>query len=123
MLTRSRLNQGEGDLEEYNPEIGKQRSNPPSQMEDKGGGQGLEDRSIQKTLQNLQTMVEVLLREREEKMQRCAARKDKGKKKGADSDPPKTPPSSPSSPSSPSPPSSPSTHSESSNIFKGGHKL
>ena len=92
-------------------------------MEDKGGGQGPEDRSIQKTLQNLQTMVEVLLREREEKMQRRAARKDKGKKKGVDRDPPKTPPSSPSSPSSPSPPSSPSsTHSESSNIFKGGHK-
>ena len=92
-------------------------------MEDKGGGQGSEDRSIQKTLQNLQTMVEVLVREREEKMQRRAAWKDKGKKKGSDRDPPKTPPSSPSSPSSPSPPSSPSsTHSESSNIFKGGHK-
>ena len=74
MLTRSRLNQGEGDLEEYNPEIGKRRANPHFQMEDKGaGGQGLEDQSIQKTLQNLQRMVEVLVREREEKMQRRAA--------------------------------------------------
>ena len=46
MLTRSRLNQDEGDLEEYNLEIGKKRVNPPSQMEDKGGGQGSKDQSI-----------------------------------------------------------------------------
>ena len=111
------MNQGEGDLEEYNPEIEKQRVNPPYQMEDKGGGQGLEDWRIQKTLQNLQSIVEVLLQEREEKMKKHAAHGDKGKKKGVDHDPTKKPPSPPSSPSSPS-----STHFESSNIFKGGHK-
>ena len=91
-------------------------------MEDKGARQGLEDQSIKKTLQNLQTMVEVLVREREDKMRRRAAHDEKGKKKGIYCDLDREPPSSPSSPSSPSPPSSPSsTHSKSSNIFKGGH--
>lgn len=56
-------------------------------------------------------MVEVLVQEREEKMQRRATQKGKGKKKGGDRDLPNTPPSSPSS-----------THYESSNTFKGGHK-
>ena len=59
-------------------------------------------------------MVEVLVREREDKMQRRAAHDEKGKKKGVDRDPDREPPSPPSSPSS--------THSDSSNIFKGGHK-
>ena len=91
-------------------------------MEDKGGGQGSEDQNIQKTLQNLETMVEVLVREREDKMQRHASCDEKGKKKGIDHDLDHEPPSPPSSPSSSSPPSPSSTHSESSNIFKGGHK-
>ena len=60
MLTRSRIEKGEGKLEEYNPEIGKRRTKPSSQMADEGG-QAFQDKSIQKTLQNLQTMVEVLV--------------------------------------------------------------
>ncbi|XP_057844927.2 uncharacterized protein LOC131054430 [Cryptomeria japonica] len=113
MLTRSRIQRGEGKLEEYNPKIGKRRTNPPSQMEGKGGEEGSEDESIQKTLQNLETIVQVLVQEREDKMRRCATCEDKGKRPGGDPEPPKTPPS----PSSPS-----STHSESSSLFKSSHK-
>lgn len=119
MLTRSRIQRGEGKLEEYNPEIGKRRTNPPSQMEGKGGEEGSEDKSIQKTLQNLETIVQVLVQEREDKMRRRAAHENKGKRLGGDHEPPKTPPS----PSSPSSPSSPfATHSESSSLFKSSHK-
>ena len=55
------IEKGEGKLEEYNPKIKKWSTKPSSKIADEGGGQVFQDKSIQKNLQYLQTMVEVLV--------------------------------------------------------------
>ena len=66
MLTRSRLQRGEGELEEYNPEIGRRRVNQPSQMEEKEGGQSseLSVKDFQKLFLDMKAMVDELYAEK-----------------------------------------------------------
>ena len=127
MLTRSKLKQGEGKLEEIDPKIGSRKSTHRKVMDSHGGEGNLETKDeFKNVFMDLKMMVEELYKDRMEKKMIGSSRKDdkeKGKGIGGGDNPPggdgDGPLESPSSPSS----SSSHNSSSSSNPLRNHHFL
>jgi hypothetical protein len=117
MITREKLNRGEGELVEENPEIGSRKRT--SQSEKMASKEGLSHNKIgfQKSFFPMLEMVKVLYDDYLERKRPILGESSKSKSEEGE-DPPKPPPSPPSSPSTSS---SPSTRSKST-ARKHSHK-
>jgi hypothetical protein len=117
MITREKLNRGEGELVEENPEIGSRKRT--SQSEKMASKEGLSHNEIefQKSFFPMSEMVKVLYDDYLERKRPILGESSKSKSEEGE-DPPKPPPSPPSSPSTSS---SPSTRSKST-ARKHSHK-
>ena len=94
MLTRSKLQCGEGELEEFDPEIGSRRGRIFSPKGEEASSIPFEGEFL-KDFMRMQTMVEELYQDRN-KGEQGGPYHIEDKKKGGDEEPPKTPPTSPS---------------------------
>ena len=66
MLTRLKLKQGEGELEKFNPEIGKRRTFPLSEMAFEHNLPEFDVEAFQRDFVELKALVDILLQERNE---------------------------------------------------------
>ena len=66
MLTRLKLKQGEGELEKFNPEIGKRRTFPRSEMASEQNLPEFDAEAFQKAFVEMKALVDILLQERHE---------------------------------------------------------
>jgi hypothetical protein len=107
MITKERLNHGEGRIVEENPEIGSRKR--ASQSENMASEEGLyhDEKEFRKTFFAMSEMMKVLYEDYLEQKRPVLGESSKVKSEGED--PPQTPPS---------PPSSPSTSSSSSSSYK-----
>jgi hypothetical protein len=95
MLTRSKLQHGEGELEEFDPEIGSRRGRMSSPKGEEEASSVPSEGEFLKDFMRMQTMVEELYQDRK-KGEQGGQSHTEDKKKGGDEEPPKTPPNSPS---------------------------
>ena len=93
MLTRSMLQRGEGELEDFDPEIGSRRGKMASPKGEEGTSSISFEGEFLKAFMRMQTMVEELYQDRKRGEQGGPSH-TKGKKEGGCEEPPKTPPSS-----------------------------
>ena len=106
MLNRSRLLSGEGELEEFDSEIGKRKTSRKPSMEDPiGGDPKNEDEQFKLMFFNMQRMLEELYNEKKKRDETSSSKdskdsKESKDKKGKGVDHGKEPPEPPSSPSS-----------------------
>ena len=66
MLTRLKLKQGEGELEKFNPEIGKRRTFPQSEMTSEQNLPKFDAKAFERYFLEMKALVEILLQERHE---------------------------------------------------------
>jgi hypothetical protein len=104
MLTRSKLQHGEGELQEFDPEIGSRRGRMSSPKGEEVASSIPSEGEFLKAFLRMKTMVEELYQDRK-KGEQVGPSHTKDKKKGGDEEPLKTPPTfaSPLDGSSPSP--------------------
>ena len=95
MLTRSKLQRGEGELEEFDPQIGSRRGRMSSPKGEEAASSIPSEGEFLKSFMRMQTMVQELYQDRK-KGEQGGPSHTEDKKKGGDEDPPKTPPTSPS---------------------------
>jgi len=97
ILTRSKLQRGEGELEEFDPEIGSRRGRMSSPKGEATTSSIPSKEEFLKSFMRIQMMVEELYQDRK-KGEQSGPYNTKGKKEEGDEEPPKTPPNSPSLP-------------------------
>ena len=95
MLTRSRLQHGEGELEEFDPEISSRRGKMSSPKGEEATSSILSEGEFLKDFMRMQMMVEELYQDHK-RGERGGPYHVEGKKEAGDEEPPKTPPYSPS---------------------------
>ena len=94
MLTRSRIQCGEGEIEEFDPENGPRRARMASPKGEDGASSILYEGEFLKDFMRMKTMVEEI-DQVQKKGEQGGSSNIKGKGEGYGKDPPKTPPSSP----------------------------
>jgi hypothetical protein len=117
MITREKMNHGEGELVEENPEIGSRKRTSQSEKMASEEGLSHDEKEFRKTFFAMSEMMKVLYDDYLERKRPILGESSKVKSEEGE-DPPKTPPSPPSSPST----SSSSSSSSKSTARKHSHK-